>query len=79
MNIPWYRKVLYLIIAPFIILAFCILNPRKVYEQAKKDWWKKYDDYLAITKSEQLHQESEQKDETSISETEQSSHQQSPQ
>ena len=49
------------------------------YEQAKKDWWKKYDDYLAITKSEQLHQESEQKDETSTLETEQSSHQQSPQ
>ena len=38
MNIPWYRKVLYLIIAPFIILAFCILNPRKVWEQAKKDF-----------------------------------------
>ena len=38
MNIPWYRKVLYLFIAPFIILAFCILNLRKVYEQAKKDF-----------------------------------------
>jgi hypothetical protein len=49
------------------------------YEKAKQDWWKKYDDYVAITKSEQLHQESEQKDETSTLETEQSSHQQSPQ
>lgn len=38
MNIPWYRKVLYLFIATFIVLAFCILNPRKVYEQAKKDF-----------------------------------------
>ena len=38
MNIPWYRKLLYLFIAPFIIFAFCILNPRKVYEQAKKDF-----------------------------------------
>lgn len=38
MNIPWYRKVLYLIIAPFIIGAWCIMNPRRVWEQAKKDF-----------------------------------------
>jgi hypothetical protein len=36
--LPRYKKVLYLFIAPFIILAFCIMNPRKVYEQAKKDF-----------------------------------------
>ena len=37
MTIPLWRKVIYFVIAPFIILAWCILNPRKVWEQAKKD------------------------------------------
>ena len=29
---------LILLAAPFIIGAWCIMNPRKVWEQAKKDW-----------------------------------------
>ena len=36
--IPLYRKVLLIIMAPFIIGAWCIMNPRKVWEQAKKDY-----------------------------------------
>ena len=32
------RKVLLIIVAPFIIGAWCIMNPRKVWEQAKKDY-----------------------------------------
>ena len=32
------RKVLLFIVAPFIIGAWCIMNPRKVWEQAKKDY-----------------------------------------
>ena len=36
--IPLYRKVLLIIVAPFIIGAWCIMNPRKVWEQAKKDY-----------------------------------------
>lgn len=35
---PLYRKVLLIIVAPFIIGAWCIMNPRKVWEQAKKDY-----------------------------------------
>jgi hypothetical protein len=35
---PWYRKVLLIIVAPIIIGAWCIMNPRKVWEQAKKDY-----------------------------------------
>ena len=35
---PWYKKLLYIIIAPFIIGAWCLMNPRKVWEQAKKDF-----------------------------------------
>ena len=35
---PWYRKVLLIIVAPFIIGSWCIMNPRKVWEQAKKDY-----------------------------------------
>jgi hypothetical protein len=35
---PWYKKVLYLIVAPFIIVAWCIKNPRQVWKQAKKDF-----------------------------------------
>jgi hypothetical protein len=36
--LPLYRKVLLIIVAPFIIGAWCIMNPRKVWEQAKKDY-----------------------------------------
>jgi hypothetical protein len=32
------RKLLYLIIAPFVIGAWCVMNPRKVWEQAKKEY-----------------------------------------
>jgi len=32
------KKILFLIVAPFIIAAWAIRNPRKVWEQAKKDW-----------------------------------------
>ena len=35
---PLYRKVLLIILAPFIIGAWCIMNPRKVWEQAKKEY-----------------------------------------
>jgi hypothetical protein len=35
---PWYKKLLLMIIAPFIIGAWCIMNPRTVWEQAKKDF-----------------------------------------
>lgn len=35
---PLYRKVLLIIVAQFIIGAWCIMNPRKVWEQAKKDY-----------------------------------------
>ena len=35
---PWYKKLLYILIAPFIIGAWCISNPKLVWEQAKKEW-----------------------------------------
>ena len=35
---PWYKKLLLMIIAPFIIGAWCIMNPCKVWKQAKKDF-----------------------------------------
>jgi hypothetical protein len=35
---PWYKKLLYILIAPFIVGAWCIMNPCKVWEQAKKDF-----------------------------------------
>jgi hypothetical protein len=38
MNIPWYRKLLYILLAPFIVGVFCIMNPRKVWAQAKKEF-----------------------------------------
>jgi hypothetical protein len=37
-KLRWYKKLLFMIIAPFIICAWCVMNPRKVWEQAKKDW-----------------------------------------
>jgi len=33
-----YRKLLYILAAPFIIVAWMIMNPVKVWAQAKKDW-----------------------------------------
>jgi hypothetical protein len=35
---PWYKNLLYILIAPFIIGAWCVMNPLKVWEQAKKDF-----------------------------------------
>jgi hypothetical protein len=32
------RKLLYICCAPFIIGAWAIANPRKIWQQAKKDW-----------------------------------------
>lgn len=37
-KIRLYRKVLYVILAPIIIGSWCVMNPRKVLEQAKKDF-----------------------------------------
>lgn len=37
-EIPEWRKFLYLLISPIFICAFVISNPKKVWEQAKKDW-----------------------------------------
>ena len=36
--IPWYKKLVYILIAPFVIGVWCIMNPRLVWEQAKKDF-----------------------------------------
>jgi hypothetical protein len=38
LTIPSWRVIIYLIAAPFIIGIWCILNPQKVWQQAKKDW-----------------------------------------
>ena len=38
MQLPWYKKVLYILLAPIIIGAWCIRNPQKVKEQFKKEW-----------------------------------------
>lgn len=35
---PWYKKLLLLLIAPFVIGTWCIMNPSKVWQQAKKDF-----------------------------------------
>jgi hypothetical protein len=32
------RKLLYLCLAPFIITAWAVANPSKMWQQAKKDW-----------------------------------------
>jgi hypothetical protein len=37
-KIPVWRQAIYLFFAPLIIGAWCIMNPRKVWEQAKKEW-----------------------------------------
>jgi len=39
MDIVWYRKMILIVaLAPVIIGAWCIMNPLKVWEQAKKDF-----------------------------------------
>ena len=38
MEISSTKKILLLLVAPFIIGAWAILNPRKIIEQVKKDW-----------------------------------------
>ena len=35
---PWYHKIIYYTIAPFIIGGWMIMHPRKVWEQAKLEW-----------------------------------------
>lgn len=32
------KRILVVIAAPFFITGWCLMNPRKVWEQAKKDW-----------------------------------------
>ena len=32
------RKLLLLLLSPFIIAAWCVANPCKVWAQARKDW-----------------------------------------
>ena len=32
----WYKKLLLMIIAPFIIGVWCIMNPRKVWDEIKQ-------------------------------------------
>lgn len=36
-----YKKLMFMIMAPLIIGAWCVMNPRKVWEQAKKDFGEK--------------------------------------
>lgn len=38
LKIPVWRQLVYFILVPFIVGAFMIIHPRKVWEQAKKDW-----------------------------------------
>lgn len=38
LTIPVWRVIIYIIIAPFVIGGWCILNLHKVWQQAKKDW-----------------------------------------
>jgi len=37
-EIPIGRKLLYILAAPFIIGVWAIMNPRRIWDQAKKDW-----------------------------------------
>jgi hypothetical protein len=37
-DIPLWRKALLIIAAPFIIGAWCIMHPRKVWEEAVASW-----------------------------------------
>lgn len=33
-----FTKILAMIVAPFVVFAWCIMNPKKVWIQAKKEW-----------------------------------------
>jgi hypothetical protein len=37
-ELPSWKKLGILLIAPFIIGAWCVMHPKKVWEQAKKEW-----------------------------------------
>ena len=37
-EISSYRKLLLLLAAPFIIGTWAVMNPAKIWDQAKKDW-----------------------------------------
>jgi hypothetical protein len=37
-EIKNHRKILYLLAAPVIIIVWAIFHPRKIWQQAKKDW-----------------------------------------
>ena len=36
----WNFKILCIIIAPFYIGLWCLMHPREVWEQAKKEFWR---------------------------------------
>jgi hypothetical protein len=38
LTISLWRAIIYIIIAPFIISAWAIAHPHKVWQQAKKEW-----------------------------------------
>lgn len=38
LTIPTWRVVVYMLIAPLVIAVWCIMHPKQVWEQAKKDW-----------------------------------------
>ena len=38
MKLPWYKKAFLLFAAPLIIGAWCVMNPRAVWAEAKKEW-----------------------------------------
>lgn len=38
MNIPWYKKLAYLILAPFVITAWAITHPKQIWDEAKKEF-----------------------------------------
>lgn len=38
MKLTWYKKTLLIVVAPFIIGAWCVMNPRAVWAEAKKEW-----------------------------------------
>lgn len=38
MNYPWYKKLMLIVLAPVIIGAWCVMNPKAVWKEAKKEW-----------------------------------------
>lgn len=40
MKLPIWKVILYTLLAPIVILVFMIMHPLKVWEQAKKEWYK---------------------------------------